>query len=262
MPAAIKLQEEFEDILQVVFVEVGRVSRDQMVEFAANREWLGGQAMWTKHKPFETGLGATPSYGLLSDSGELLAKGITTREHHKIVELIEGYEKQRKKGPDDAPRDVAKLVANYHKGKVADALSGLEALIADPGRKDPELVVAAATAWRDTLTAWVERDLTRLGWLIDNGRYELADERIDDLQKALKGNETFGTRLSAFAEALDDPALDSERKAEEALAKLERKLFEGGTEKFKEKALEDLIHDFPGTHAARRAEEWLPLASS
>ena len=260
MPTAIKLQEEFEDSLQVVFVEVGRANREEMTAFAINREWFGTNAMWTKHRPFSSGQRVIPAYALLDETGAVLASGVTSRDHSKIEDLIEDHAKQRKKGPKDAPKAVAKLVASYHKGKAAEALAGLEALIAEPGRKDPEEVQAAASAWRDTLTAWIEKDVARLGWFIENGRYDQADERLDALNKSLTGHETWQGRLDEYSASLGDEALKDERDAEQALAKIEAKLFKGGTEKLKESALEKLIDQYPGTHAARRAEEWLPLA--
>lgn len=254
MPTALKLQEEFKDSLQVVFVETGRVDRDGMQAFAIDKGWFadGSRAMWTKEAPFDPGLGATPSFALLDDSGRVLMKGITTREHSRIVETIEQHAKARTKGPEDVPSKVAKLYGDFAKGKLGKSLSAAAALAADPGRDGEELGNAAKQAVAD-MEAALERELKRADWLLENGFYAAAEADLSDLAKELKGVDDWSAKVAERQSRLGGAELETERKAEEALVKLEQKVFDKGTDAVKSKALLAIGEKYPGTKAAARA---------
>ena len=55
MPAAIKLQEEFGDALQVLLVESQGTGHEESVGFAMKAKWLGNDAIWTSDYLFSTG---------------------------------------------------------------------------------------------------------------------------------------------------------------------------------------------------------------
>ena len=105
MPTALKLQEEFKDSLQTVFVEVGRANDAQMSAFAIDRGWYGGDgsdsAIWTKERPFDVGTGSIPAFALMDESGKVILSGTTSRMHKQIEEAIEEHDKARSKAPAD-----------------------------------------------------------------------------------------------------------------------------------------------------------------
>jgi len=263
VPAALKLQDEYQDSLQVVFIEGSRVTSDQMHAFAIDKGWfdVGTAAMWSKEAPFKTGESVIPSYALLDPTGKVLLKGVTTRDHKKIEEALEEFAKARKKGPKDLPKAVSKQVAEFYKGKPGKALKALSALTAEGSRASSEDQAAAQTAI-DTLTAAVERDLKRLDWLLDNGFYAVAEDELSDLRKGLKGADEWTTAVAERSTRLESDELKSERSAEKALLKLQKKLYSKGTGKVSAKSLSAIAEKYPGSQAAARAEALIAVVEA
>lgn len=264
MPAALKLQEEYPDDLQVVFVEVqNRVGETQVEAFTYDRKWRSsGLAMWTREKPFDHGQKGIPAYALLDDDGKVLRTGITTADHHEIVKTIEQRVKERAKGPDDAPSAVAKLWKEFRKGKAGKALAGAEALVEDPGKKDPEQVVAAAKAALETWRAELSAEIGRASWAVENGHFDRAEEVLGKLSKSLGGHGELADRVAELQEKLKADDLKAERAAAAALAKVEAKLNDKGIDASHAKALQKVLDEHAGTKAAVRAEHLLSVVEA
>ena len=92
MPAAVKLQEEYGEDLQVIFVHSQRGSEQDVVRRQLERKWLGGRSMWTSEYPFSTGSGGLPNFALLDADGRVVMKGISKRlmkpMEEKFAELV------------------------------------------------------------------------------------------------------------------------------------------------------------------------------
>ena len=247
MPAALKMQDEYADSLQVMFVEVGRASEEEMQAFAIDKGWfdVGTDAIWSKERPFSTGESAIPSYALLDETGKVILKGITTRDHKKIEEAIEEHAKARKKGPEDLPKAVAKQVAEFHKGKQGKALVALGDMLAEDSRAQDDEKLAAEQALA-ALNASLERDLKRVDWLLSNGYFAVAEGRLEDLAKQLKGADEWTAAVAERTTRLESDDLKAERAAEAALLKLEQKLYTKGTDKVSAKSLGGIGEKFPG----------------
>ena len=257
MPAALKLQEEFGDTLQTVFVEVGRASSDKMQAFAIDKGWFGGdgasQAIWTKERPFDVGTGSIPAFALMDENGKVLLSGTTTRMHSEIEETIEQYAKASKKAPKDLPKAVGKLQVDFFKGKLGAALNAARDLAEVPNTRDAE-VQPAAIAAVERFETKLKRELKRADWLIDKGFFAVAEADLKDLQKGLKGCDEYLDMVAERLDTLESDELKSERAAEDALTKLEKKLYTKGTDKVKSKSLTQLAEKYPGTRAAERAQ--------
>src|SRR5262245_20289651 len=143
---SIKLQEEYGDKLQVVFVSVGDDTPQAVQAFALAKKWLGGRALWTSEEPFETGLDYIPAAVLLDGMGKVQIVGNPMELHSKIVDLIDEDLDAIKKGPEDAPDAVRKAWAEFGKGGWAKGISMAQALIDKPPTTDTEKVVGAAKA--------------------------------------------------------------------------------------------------------------------
>lgn len=263
MPAALKLQEEYKDSLQVLFVEVGNANNPKMQAFAIDKGWYAasGNAMWTKEKPFDSGQKYIPAFVLLDESGKVILSGLTGSMHKEIEELIDEHAKARTKGPEDAPAQVAKLYGEFYKGKAGKALADAMALAADPGRGGEEVQTAAQAAVT-IMQASLERELKRADWMLENGFYAVAEAGLDDLSKSLKGADDWLAKVTERADRVRSTELAEERKAEEALAKLEKKLFDKGTDKVSAKSLAAIGEKFPGTKAALRAESLIAIVDA
>lgn len=258
MPTALKLQEEFKDSLQTVFVEVGRANDAQMSAFAIDRGWYGGDgsdsAIWTKERPFDVGTGSIPAFALMDESGKVILSGTTSRMHKQIEEAIEEHDKARSKGPDDLPKSVAKLHVDMAKGKFGASLAAARKLSIDGTARDPEVQPAAALAV-EAFESRLSADLKRIDWRIGRGDYDTAESDLKSLQKALKGCDDWIEKVDERLTALESDDLAEERKAAKALSKLEKKLYSKGTDKVKASTLRSLAEKHPGTRAAARAEE-------
>jgi hypothetical protein len=243
VPASIKMQEQFGDDLQVVFVESQKASRPMADNFVLRRRWLGGRAMWTGERPVSVPGSSLPKCALLSSAGELLLQGDPLKLHGELEEAITAEIKRGKQAPDDLPRSLQKAWKEFAKGKAAKALA-MASKIADAGGPDAE----AAVGVYELFERRSEASLQRVEWLMDNGQYARADELAGELKKTFKGAEDLYAKASDLAKRLDGPELRSEREAEKLLVRLERKLYAEGDDA---KLLKDLAR-FAEKHAGSR----------
>jgi hypothetical protein len=257
---SIKLQEEYGDKLNVVFVAGGKDTAEQVQGFAMARKWLGGRAMWTSEAPFETGLPYIPAAVLMDSSGEVKIINNPLDIHKKIVELIDSDLDVLKKGPKDAPDVVKKAWQDFGAGNVTKAIAGAQALIDKPPPKDGDAVVAAAKAALAAFNAAVDKRFAAVEDMFADGEYDRALAELDSLGKAVKGNADLTKRQADALAKVNDPALKSERDAAADLARLRDKLYKDGAKDTSAKQLEAWAKAHQGTKAAERAESLARVA--
>ena len=88
MPASIKLQQQYGDDLQVLFVESQGASPEMAEAFAWRRRWMGTQAMWTTEAPLRVEGNTLPKFALLDTEGRLLLEGNPLGMKKQIEEAI------------------------------------------------------------------------------------------------------------------------------------------------------------------------------
>jgi len=250
---SLKLQEELGDSLDVVFVDVGRESAAGVQKFALKRKWLGGRSMWTKERPFSTGLPYIPAAVLLSSDGEVLYVGNPIDGHKEIVRLIEEDLAATGRIPPEAPKEVAKLHADFAKGQWAKAMNGAQALVDKPPAREPEAVVAAAQVALEGFRTQFELRVARIEAATTAGAFARATELLAAANKAARGQAELSARLAEISTRMSSEELKAERAAGEALAKLEKKLYDKGPDKGVAKALRSLAEAHGGTAAGARA---------
>jgi len=253
VPASVKLQEEYGDDRQVIFVEVQGASEKKMEGFALRRKWFGGNAMWTTERPCDTGLKGIPQYVLLGADGRVLEKG-----HHTAsatTELVDDEIKTARKGPAGTPKALAGAWKTFRKGEVAKAVQAAR----KAGSKE-ELAEAAARTVERFLAATTAR-LDRVEWCLDNGYIVEGKARLDALRSAVKGLDELATRAAALDSRLSDPEMKREVEASKSLARILDRVYEDGFGKKdkNKKSLEKIAKQFPGTAAATRASRLLAL---
>jgi len=258
---SIKMQAEYGDQIQVVFVSGGRDTPEQVQQFALAKKWLGGRAMWTNEAPFETGLSYIPAAVVLSSEGEVLIVDNPIEAHGKIVDLIDADLDRAKKGPKDAPEPVKKAWADFAKGNWGKALAAAQLVVDKPPAKDAEATVAAANAALASMNAKVEQRLARVDLLAGAGEFQRALDELESIGKAVKGHAALTQRHAELKAKLEGPDLKAEREAGLELAKLEKKLFGSGPDNGLAKQLTALAEKHPGTAAATRAANLARIAA-
>lgn len=253
VPHAVKLQEEFGSELQVVFVEAQSATHEQMEAFALKYKWLGNDAVWTKERPFDSGLEGLPSFVLVGADGTVLEKGRSSTS--KTAEAIENEIAAARKPPADAPKELHKAWKHFQKGEVAKALSEARKRGEDEGLRD-----AAETAVA-TFEAHTGARLGRVEWCIENGYMVEARAQLDDLGRDLKGAGELERRQAELDSRLQSADLAGEREAAAALERVLVRLHADGFDKKGKLAhqLEKLVEEHAGTKAAERARHLLSL---
>ena len=251
MPASIKLQQEYGDDIQVIFVESQQYDAGDAVEaFAWRSKWMGTRAMWTEEPPMQSSGSGLPSCALLDIDGKLLLEGNPLAMKKQIETAIAEQVKKAKGGPADAPADVKKAWAMFAKGDIAGALAQCDKAASDE-----------AKAAKDELLARTRSRIARAKWLIDNGFISDATKLLAQLEKATKGEAVVSGEVAEQTLRLLDASLAKEREADAALANLTEKMvkdkpFEPGNIK----KLESLAEKHSGTKAGERAAHLAKIA--
>ncbi|MBL8861315.1 MAG: hypothetical protein JNK02_04810 [Planctomycetes bacterium] len=250
MPSALKLQEQYGDALQVIFVECQGASRDQYEAFAWKMKWMGGRALWTEERPFPTVGNGLPETALVGVDGTILMQGHPGGFGKKLEEAIAAEVKKAKDAPEGTPTPLRGAWKSFHKGEVAAALLECDKL----GSDDAQLA-------RAEFVARVERRIARAKWLVDQGFPVEASELVGKLAKETKGVPELESKVAAEAARLAEPERAREKEAAkawdtfvEAVAK--KKPFEPANVK----RAEGLAEKFAGTKAAERAQRFVALS--
>ena len=257
---SLKLQEEYGDAINVVFVEVGNRPDTYVQQFMIQHKWMGGRSVWTREPPFETGFNYIPVGVLLSSDGKVLIRGNPIELHPKIKNAIDADIDAQRKAPKGVPDVVGKALVDFHKGNYAKALASLQVIVDKPPVKDPEGLLPAAKKAIDDFNAKIDARFARVQSLIDGGWFAEATAQLGEIAKAVKGNDELTRRQAEVLAKLQADSLKTEREAADALAKLERKLYDKGPDNATAKALEALAKKYEGTKAAERATELAEIA--
>jgi hypothetical protein len=260
VPAAIKLQEEYGDALQVIFVESQNSGFGKSIGMATKSGWLGNQAIWTNQYLFSTGGKGLPAFALLDGDGKVVLKGSSNSMHGQIKDSIAEMVKARGGAPADAPSKVAKVYATLEKGSYAKAIGIAEKVIAKPGSKDADTILAAAEASLVAAEAKFAGQLARADWLLANGFPMRAQVIAEGLVKGAKGNDDMFGRATDLKSKLESDDLKAEFSAAKALSKLESSLYEDGGSAKLVKKLNELADANAGTPIAQRAKKLVEVA--
>ncbi|MEM1452000.1 MAG: hypothetical protein AAGI22_23025 [Planctomycetota bacterium] len=255
MPAGLKMSSEYGDAVNVVFVEVQGADDRKVERFALEKKWLGTNAMWTTERPLNVGLKGIPNFALLDSNCKVILKGYSNRLHGEIEELVAAEVEANRKGPKELPKSLGKAWKAFHKGDLAKGIA-LADKVAAKGGDDAEAATALASTLRERAAARVRR----AGWMVENGYVVEADETIDDLMKALAGEDALVDQVMKLRTALDADDMKSEMDAAKQLAKVEAALFEDGLRaRGADKKLARIAEKYAGTKSAARAAHLLDL---
>lgn len=253
---AIKLQEEYGDALQVIFVESQGHGAEEIERYGFERKWFGGRALWTSERPVRNTSSGLPSFVLLDVDGRQILAGSSIRLASQMEEAIAAEVLKIRRGPEDAPKDLKDAARSLLRGKFGDALTEAEKLVQ---KTDDADLAEAARGVVAAANSRARAAAERVGRLIDEGSYLRAEELLDDLEKAVDGHDALEELVPPLQERLDDDALEDERKAEKALRKLEMVLFTKGDDAVPARALTKLAEKHAGTKAAARASHLATL---
>jgi hypothetical protein len=256
---AVRMQEEYEGDLNIVFVEVQGSSADEIEKLALAKKWLGTSAMWTSERPMITGARGIPNCVLLSADGEVVAMGHPGAMHQDIEEHVKQSRRARSRAPDELPKELSGAWKELAKGRIAAAVEAAQRVLERPPSSDGDAVVEAAQAFIDSARNEGKRRLTRIDNAIDEGAYESAATEARALIKDLDGIELVDDAKTLLAR-LEGDEMAGEVAAERDLAKIERRLFSKGPDNGTARALSKLAEKHAGTKAAERAQRWAALS--
>lgn len=255
MPAAVKLQAEYGEDLQVIFVHSQGGTEQDIVRRQLERKWLGNRAMWTSERPFSTGERGLPNFALLDASGTVVMKGISTRLMKPMEDKIAELVKSSAEAPEDMPKAVQKAFEAMQEREYSKALAMLDKQIEKPSGGD-EALAKLATEMRGQLLERATAHLQRIRWMAENGYPEMAADALKGYVKVAKSVEAVQEELNAVQELLKSDELKAELAAAGDLNKLESKLYEDPKGKHLRK-LEKFLEEHGGTKVAKRAEFWM-----
>ena len=207
MPTAIKLQEQYGDSLQVIFVECQGANRDQYEAFAWKMKWMGNGAMWTEERPIPTTGSGLPETALIGVDGRVLMQGHPGELGSKLEEALAAEVKKSKAPPESAPAPLKKAWSAFLKGNVAAALAACD-----------ELGTDEAKAAREEFLARTKRRTARAKWLIDNGYVLEAERLVGALAKDVEGCAELEPLVASEAARIGTSEIAAEREAAKALA--------------------------------------------
>ena len=224
MPASLKLQEEFGDQLQVIFVESQGATADVAEKFAFQRSWLSGPSMWTTERPFDSGSRGLPNFVLLSNEGEVILKGNPMAMKSKSEEAIGAEVRKGKKAPEGTPKALEKAWKEFRKGEYSKAIT-----LAKKASAKPDVAEDAAAA-AQLFEARAGAAIDEVAWCMENGYLSQAEDRLKGLLKSLKGQDELLTRANSLEEELESDAYEAEWAACKAYEKLMSKVSRKGVD--------------------------------
>jgi len=259
VPAAIRLQEEYGDKIQVLLVECQGSDDQAIVDKQLMYKWLGGNTAWTKERPFHVESPGLPYFALLDADGKIVMSGLTNSMHTQIKESIAEMVKNSKKASGDLPKPVGKAMVDVRKGDYAKANAVLNKLIAKPGGPDPAALQTAAQTAQGQLMARAEGEVKRAVWMAKNGYPVAAVDLNKSLLKRAKGLPGIQDQMAELNELLTSDEMKAEIAAAKELNKLELKFYDDYKGKFKKK-FQKIVEKYGHTAVANRATYWAQFA--
>lgn len=250
VPSALKLQEEFGDDLQVIFVECQGSTRDQVEAFTWRMKWMGGRAMWTEERPFPTVGNGLPETALVGIDGTILMQGYPGDMGGKLEEALVAEIKKSKEAPEGTPSALKPAWKSFLKGDVAAAIAECDKVGTDE-----------AKAAREEFTTRTTRRIARAKAQIDNGYLIDAEARLGQLAKDVKGLADLEAKVTAESARLAEPTRATEREAAKSWSSFvatvsQKKPFEAANVK----KAEGLAEKYAGTKTAERATRFTTLS--
>jgi len=250
VPASVKLQEQFGDDVQVIFVECQNTPPDVYEAFAWKMKWMGNGAMWTAERPMETTGSGLPETAVLGVDGTVLLQGHPGDFGKKLEETVVAEIKKSKQAPAGTPKELEKVWSQFAKGDVAGAIAECDKLGSEPAKEAREAFVARTTA-----------RIERARWMLDNGYLAAGDKLLGTLEKAVKGHAELSGKVAEQKTRLASAELADEREADKAFAGFVAKVAkEKPFEPANVKKAESIATKFKGTKTAARAERFVALS--
>jgi hypothetical protein len=250
VPASIKLQEQYGDAIQVIFVESQSHTREDYESFAWRYKWMGNLAMWTEERPIPTVGTGLPETALIGIDGKVIMQGNPGGFGKKLEAAIAAEIKKSKEAPAGTPDALKKAWSSYLKGDVAAAIAECDKLGTDE-----------AKAARAQFLASAKQRIARTKWLIDNGYVTEAEKLGDELTKGVKGCADLEPLIATQVARLTSTELTNEREAAKAWSSFvdqvaKKKPFDDGNVK----RAESLGKKYAGTKNGERAAHLAELA--
>lgn len=254
---AVRMQQEYEGELNIVFVEVQGSSDDDIERMALDKKWFGTSAIWTRERPLITGATGIPNFVLLSADGEIALMGHPLAMHKEIEDHIAQNKRARTRPPADLPKELSAAWKNLAKGRIAAAIAAATQIVERPPLSDGDAVVAAAQTFIDRARAIARQRLQRIEGAIEEGAFAAATDLARQLVKDVDGDDLQAAQ--ALLARLTGEDLAAEVRAEDALARIERRLYEKGGDKATSRSLARLAEKYEGTKAGARASRLAKL---
>ncbi len=250
MPTSTKLQDQYGDDVQVIFVECQGTAKDVYEAFAWKMKWMGNRSMWTTERPIPTKGNGLPETALIGVDGTVLLQGNPGDFGKKFEEAVAAEVKKSKDAPAGTPTELKKAWQLFNKGDLGAAIAECDKLANDASAK--------AKAEFEKRTG---ARIARAKWLLDNGYVAEADKAITALEKSVQTHADLAPKVAEQRKRLADPELANEREADKAFTGFVAKVA-------KEKPFEDanvkkaqaIAAKYPGTKTAARVERFVALS--
>lgn len=251
MPASVKLQEQYGDDVQVLFVECQNTAKDVYEAFAWKQKWMGNGAMWTAERPIPTKGNGLPETALIGIDGTVLMQGHPGDFGKKLEEAVAAEIKKSKQAPAGTPKELEKAWTSFAKGDVAGAIAECDKLASD-----------AAKEARETFVKRTEGRVERVKAMIAQGQISAAEKLLGTVEKSIKGNAELTAKTAVLRSQLASSELDKEREADKAYQSFVAKVAkEKPFEPANVKKAQAIAANFKGTKAAERAERFVALSA-
>lgn len=261
MPAAVKLQTEYGDAIQVILVHSQAATEEESIAFALRQKWLGNGAIWTSERPFSTGSGGLPSYALLGPDGRVVLVGSSNADHSKIEKAIAEFVKKGSSAPEGAPDALAKAYKLLDEGDYAKARAEAAKVAGKAEGKDAA-TFEAATKFHGLVSERVGRQAARIRALAERSHWARADAMHDALLKGVKGDDSFADAVGDLSVLFDKPEAKEEASLEKELLKLAADAYEEGKDEKAVKKLQKFAADHAGSKVGERAQRIAALAEA
>jgi len=250
VPASLKIQEQFGDDVQVIFVECQGTEKNTYEAFIWKMKWMGNNALWTNERVIPTVGRGLPEVALIGVDGSVLMQGYPGDFGKRLEETIAAEVKKSKHAPPGSPASLKEAWAVFAKGDLGGALEQCDKVGGDDGAKARALMMErTATHFARFERLLAASDLTEAG------------ELVDALRKSCKGVAELAARVSDAAAKLAAPELAAEREASKAWASFVAKIakekpFDGGNVK----KAENIASKHEGTKNGARAAHFVELS--
>lgn len=261
MPAAVKLQSEYGDAIQVILVESQGATEELSLAFALGHKWLGNNAIWTTERPFSTGGSGLPSYALLGPDGRVLLTGNSASDHSKISKTIAELVKRGSSAPAEAPEALAKAYKQMDLGEFGKALAEARKAGAKAEGKDAA-VAEAASKFEALIAEKVGREAARVRALTESGHWIAAEARHAALLKGVAGEDALIEQTAGLAALFEGAEAQQAMIAEKELDRLAAAAYEAGKDEKSVKKLRKFATEHAGSKLGYRAQRIAGLAEA